>query len=236
MLVDTVIEQLASALSSSALRFGYQPKHRTGHDCLAVQTRRDCFALAGPSPDNTAPRSRRTSTWATLPVHCSPCGRTYGGNHPASSSGPSPISDTHQVGSQVARRSSRQAFAVRLGLSPLAAFTPMDHHRRFLRAERGSTRLPIRESRSQFGSFDLARRLDRPLWHAARLCGRRAAHSVWAPTLTGKPSRALERVKLFPVRFSRCQLYKWHTSRIPEGHMTFGMARCRTHESPTQTR
>jgi len=81
---------------------------------------------------------------------------THGGNHPAKSNGPSPISDTHRVGSQVARRSSRQALAVHLKLSLRMAFAPMNSHRRFLRAERGSTRLPIHESCSQFGSFDLA--------------------------------------------------------------------------------
>ena len=80
----------------------------------------------------------------------------HGGNHPARGNGPSPISDKRRVGGQVARRSSRQTYRGPLVALASSDVCANDDRRRFLRAERGSTRLPTRESVLRFGSFDLA--------------------------------------------------------------------------------
>lgn len=76
---------------------------------------------------------------------------------------------------------------------------------RFQPTERGSIGLPLRAF-SQFGSFVLAGPfgpgLDASLTRGL-ICSRRVALSMRAPTLTGKPFRALERVELFPLRFYR---------------------------------
>ena len=226
-----MIEQPASALSSSACpgcrcaSRAASSKRTKRHRDATLHTKRlrlpaeapngsrlpcradakKLFALAGPSPGSTAralarlllgPHSQSTARSADA--------RTAGTTPPTAMDLPRLVTHIELVVRSLDGPPVR-LIAVHLGLSSLAAFTSMNYHRRFLRAERGSTRLPTRESRSQFGSFDLARRLDRPLWYAARLCGRHTAHSVWAPTLTGKPFRALERVELFPVRFSGCQ-------------------------------
>jgi hypothetical protein len=66
--------------------------------------------------------------------------------------GPSPISDRRRIDSQVARRFSRQVVRVCLRLSPRAAFALVPcGDARFLRVERGSTRLPVPYDSSLFG-------------------------------------------------------------------------------------
>ena len=113
-------------------------------------------ALAGPSPGNTAralarllfgPHSQSTARRANA--------RTAGTTPQTATDLPRLVTRFELV-VRLLDGPPVRLIAVHLGLSPLAAFTPMICHRRFLRAERGSTRLPAREGRSQFGSFDLA--------------------------------------------------------------------------------
>lgn len=154
---------------------------------------------------------------ATLPVQRSCCFARRGTT--PLTFGPSPIRDELQVGSQVARLSSSLGCNVRdrsrtsgshaLLVSKHMSFFPGIAPGHFSRPNtetpayrvlRGSSLLdswspplPFRDS-AHLGSPWLPS----PLWRTARVFG--CASPVHkAPTFTGKPSRALERVKLFPA-------------------------------------
>ncbi len=133
---------------------------------------------------------------------------------PRFSRGPSPISDTHRVGSQVARLSSSRAIAVpQRGTNEEATAWPLSQPVAF----RSGTARCRSVSASRTWKHRLTfltpvrslARLSSPIgksaWTPSLACGSiwglHAALSVRAPTLTEKPSRALERVELFPLRF-----------------------------------